>query len=257
MAELNFPHNAHYPALKAGKDNITPFECIPWVLAQCKTLDDVKVLLQNINLVNIPFSDTLPLSPLHWMIADKNDAIVVESMQDGLHVYDNPVRVMTNNPPFPMQLFNLNNYRHLQVTNGENHFAKNLDLATYCTGLGGIGLPGDMSSMSRFVRMAFLSQNSVCDRNELSAVSQFFHLLSAVEMTRGGCQTDDGQWDITVYSSCIHADSGRYYYTTYDNRQITCVDMYNTDIESDTVSRYPLITAPQIVTQNTVQKDRI
>jgi choloylglycine hydrolase len=110
MAGLNFPENAYYFPSKDGKDNITPYEFIPWILGQCANVSEVLQLLDNLRLLNEPFSDTLPLSPLHWMISDKDQSIVVESLKSGLHVQENPVGVLTNNPPFEMQLFHLNNY---------------------------------------------------------------------------------------------------------------------------------------------------
>ncbi|MGH2214092.1 linear amide C-N hydrolase, partial [Enterococcus faecalis] len=76
-------------------------------------VDEAKELLETMNLVSINFSETLPLSPLHWLLADKEKSIVIESVKEGLHIYDNPVGVLTNNPPFTYQLFNLNNYRSL------------------------------------------------------------------------------------------------------------------------------------------------
>ncbi len=250
MAGLNFPQNAYYFPVTDGKDNITPFEFIPWILGQCKTVSEAEQLLNCINLTDIPFNDKLPNSPLHWIISDRNKSIFIESMKDGLHIHQNLVGVLTNNPPFEYHLFNLNNYRKLSVDNGENTFSKQLMLEDYCQGLGGLGLPGDVSSMSRFVRMVFGVQNSVCDNNEEASVSQFFHLLSSVEMNRGICRTGGGKWDITVYSSCINTDRGLYYYTTYDNRQINCVDMHKTDLNSDNISRYPLITEQKIHYQN-------
>ncbi len=246
MVGLNFPGNAHYYHLMEEKDNITPFEFIPWILGKCRTASEARELLDRINLVNIPFSDKLPLSPLHWQISDRNESIVVETMSDGMRVHNNPTGVMTNNPPFEYQLFNLNNYRNIKVDNGDNTFSPDLPLETYCQGLGAIGLPGDVSSMSRFVRIAFGRANAVCNDDELSSVSQFFHLLSSVEMNRGCCRTTSGEWDITVYTSCVNTDRGLYYYTTYDNRQINCVDMHRTDLDSNTVSRFPLVTEMQI-----------
>ncbi len=250
MAGLNFPGNAWYPPIQPDKDNIAPFEFIPWILGQCKTVAEARTLLENINLVNIPFSDKLPLSPLHWMIDDKKERIIVESMADGLHIHENPAGVLTNNPPFPYHMFNLNNYRHLDVDNGDNSFSAQLDLDNYCQGLGALGLPGDVSSMSRFVRIAFGRAHSVCDGDENSSVNQFFHLLSSVEMNRGCCRTPGGHWDITVYSACVNADRGLYYYTTYDNRQIRCVDMHRTDLDQTAVSRYPMITNSEFQYQN-------
>ena len=113
VAGLNFVGNAVYFPAQAERDNVTQFELIPWLLGQCATLCEARELLGRINLLNEPFSPELPLAQLHWLIADQTGSITVESTADGLHVYDNPVGVLTNNPPFPMQLFQLNNYMAL------------------------------------------------------------------------------------------------------------------------------------------------
>lgn len=250
MAGLNFPGNAYYAPCKEGMDNITPFEFIPWILGQCKTVKEAKVLLERINLVDIPFSEKLPLSPLHWMISDCTCSIVVESRKEGLYIHDNPVGILTNNPPFEYHLSNLEKYSDLRVDNREIVREDGLPYVSYCQGLGAVGLPGDVSSMSRFVRAVFGLENSVCDGDELSSVGQFFHLLSSVEMVKGICKTDEGNWNITGYSACINANRGLYYYTTYDNRQITCVDMHKTDLDANTISRFPLVLKQNIMYQN-------
>lgn len=250
MAGLNFPGNACYHPETPGKDNITPFEFITWILAQCATVEEARGKLDRLNLVNIPFSDQLPLATLHWMISDRENSLVVESMADGLHVYDNPLGVMTNNPPFPYQVFNLNNYRALGSVTPENRLLKEKKLEVYSQGLGALGLPGDLSSMSRFVRMVFHSQMAQCDEEEESCVSQFFHLLTSVEMPRGSCQMDQGGLELTLYSCCMNADTGRYYYTTYDNRQLSCVDLRKEDLDGEKLSVYELLKKQNICFQN-------
>ncbi len=250
MAGLNFPQNAFYHPEKEGKDNITPFEFLPWTLGQCKSLAETRVLLSKINLVNIPFSETLPLSPLHWIISDKDGSVTVESMKDGLHIHENPVGVLSNNPPFQYHMKNLENYRHLRADNRDVMLEENEGYTSYCQGLGAVGLPGDVSSMSRFVRIVFGKENSVCQNDELSSVCQFFHLLTSVAMVKGSCVTDEGTLDITGYSACINADRGLYYYTTYGNRRISCVDMQKTDLNADSIIRFPLILTQSIEYQN-------
>ena len=89
------------------------FELIPWLLGQCASVKEARELIARMNLTNIPFSEKLPLAQLHWLISDRTESITLEAMKDGLHVYDNPVGVLTNNPPFPYQLFQLNNYMQL------------------------------------------------------------------------------------------------------------------------------------------------
>lgn len=242
IAALNFPDNAYYNAFDSKKDNITPFELIPWILGQCSTIDDVKLLLNRINLYSENFSSKLKLSPLHWIISDKVKSITLESVETGIKIYDNPVGVLTNNPTFDYHLLNLNNY--ISLTNCEpiNTFNTNLDLAPYSRGMGAIGLPGDFSSTSRFVKAAFVKMNSIieAETTEAKSISQFFHILKSVEMPRGSVQINNGLYEITQYSSCCNTDKGIYYYTTYENNQICAVDMYNENLSSTTLIQYPL-----------------
>ena len=114
MAGLNFVGNAAYAeeATEADKDlvQVAQYEFIPWILTQCASVAEARRMLSNMKLMGTPFSEQLPTAQLHWMIADKEECIVVESMKDGMHIYDDPVGVLTNNPPFPGQMFALNNY---------------------------------------------------------------------------------------------------------------------------------------------------
>ena len=250
MAGLNFPGNADYKPEVAEKDNVVPFEFIPWVLGQCETIGQTKELLKNINLVKIDFSDKLPLSPLHWMISDREESIVVECVKGGLNIYDNPIGVMTNNPTFDIQMFQLNNYMYLSKETPVNHFAKQLQLEPYSRGMGAMGLPGDLSSMSRFIRAAFTKMNSVSGDSEMESISQFFHILGSVTQQRGCVHMGNEQYEITIYTSCCNTDKGIYYYTTYENSQITGVDMYKEDLDGNEVVTYPLVKGQQIRMQN-------
>lgn len=250
IAGLNFVGNAVYFDSTEGKDNIAQYELIPWILCRCSTVEEARLLLDKINLTNKPFSEKLPLAQLHWIIADKNSAVTVESVAEGIKVYDNPVGVLANNPTFDKHLFNLNNYLHLTTKTPENTFAKDLELNRYSRGMGGIGLPGDLSSQSRFVRAAFVKMNSVSEAGEKESVSQFFHILNSVDQQRGCCVLEDGKCEITIYTCCCNADKGIYYYTSYDNHQITAVDMNRENLDSAELVRYAPIAEEQFFEQN-------
>lgn len=250
IAGLNFVGNAVYGNNVPDKDNIAQFEFIPWILGQCDSVRSARELLGKININNTPYSPELPLAQLHWLIADRNEAITVESVKDGLKIYQNPVGVLTNNPPFDKQMFALNNYRHLSAKTPENSFSDKLGLETYSRGMGALGLPGDLSSQSRFIRVAFVKMNSVSPATESESVSQFFHILGSVDQQRGCCDVGDGKYEITIYTSCCNADTGVYYYTTYDNHQISAVDMHKEELDGSRLVRYPLITGEQINMQN-------
>lgn len=250
MAGLNFVGNAVYFEPKEGKDNVAQFELIPWILGQCGSLAEARAMLQKTNITNTPFSDKLPVAQLHWIIADKSGAVTAESVAEGLKVYDNPVGVLTNNPTFDMQMFNLNNYMQLTAGDPKNTFAKGLELNRYCRGLGAVGLPGDLSSQSRFVRAAFVKMNSLSGDSEKESVSQFFHILNSVDQQRGCCILEEGKCEITIYTCCCNADKGVYYYTAYDNHRITAVDMNKENLDSADLVRYTPVTEEQIFWQN-------
>ena len=250
MAGLNFVGNAAYAAPCAGKRNVAQFEFIPWLLGRCAGLAEARAALAELNLVGTPFSAHFPAAQLHWLVADRTGALVVESMADGLHVYDCPEGVLTNNPPFPIQHFGLNRYLGLSPRQPENRFSDQLELSAFSRGMGALGLPGDLSSQSRFIRAAFVRAHSLCEATEESRVSQFFHILTAVEQQRGCCQLENGKYEITLYTSCCNATRGIYYYTTYDNRQITAVDMHKAPLDGNALVRYPLIQKQQIFKQN-------
>ncbi len=250
MAGLNFVGNAVYQEQKPDKENVATFELIPWILGQCTTVSEAKILLKKMNLTNEAFNESLPPAQLHWMIVDRKEAITVESVKEGLRIYDNPVGVLTNNPPFDEQMFQLNNYMSLSPKEPQNHFSKQLELKPYSRGMGALGLPGDLSSQSRFIRAAFTKMNSVSGDSEEESVSQFFHILGSVAQQRGCCELENGTYEITSYSSCCNVETGTYYYTTYENHQITAVHMYRENLGGIRPIRYPLIRKEQIKMQN-------
>ena len=250
MAGLNFVGNAAYAAPCAGKRNVAQFEFIPWLLRQCATLAEARQLLQAVNLTGTPFSAHFPAAQLHWLLADTTGALTLEPTAAGLQIYENPVGVLTNNPPFPQQLFALNNYMHLSPRQPENTFAPDVPLQAYSRGMGALGLPGDLSSGSRFVRAAFVRANSRSGESEAARVGQFFHILGAVEQQKGCCEVRPGEFEHTIYTSCWNAQRGVYYYTTYGCRQIHAVDMHRENLDSTSLARYPMQTNEPIQFQN-------
>lgn len=250
MAGLNFAASARYSEPEDGKQNVAQFEFIPWVLSQFASLGQARSAIEKINLVGTTYDSRYPAAKMHWIIADKSGAITVEPTESGLKIYDNAPGVLTNEPPFDMQLFNLNNYMRLSPRQPENSFSDALDLGTYSRGMGGLGLPGDLSSMSRFVRAAFTKLNSLSGSDEAESVGQFFHILGSVEQVRGCCEVAQDKYEITIYTSCFNADKGVYYYTTYNNRRITAVDMHRENLDSDSLARYPMLDKEDVLRQN-------
>lgn len=250
MAGLNFVGNAFYGEAEENKNNIAQFELIPWILGQCSDVREARELLKKTTLVSIRFNENLPVAELHWIIADSNEAITVEFVKEGVRIYDNPVGALTNNPPFNEQMFQLNNYIGLSAKNPENRFSDKLPLHAYSRGMGALGLPGDLSSQSRFVRVSFVKMNSVSGDTDEESVSQFFHILGSVDQQRGCCELEKGKYETTIYTCCINADSGVYYYTTYGNHQITAVKMHKENLDGLALIRYTPVQTEQFREQN-------
>lgn len=249
MAGLSFPVSAYYTPETEGKINIAPFELIPWILGTSKNISEAKMKLQNTNLVNIPFSKEYPLSPLHWIVADAERVITLEQTREGLHLYENPLGVLTNEPPFPYHMLNLQNYLHVSSEEAINRFAPELPLMAYSRGMGGIGIPGDLSSASRFVKAAFTKVNSISKDSESASISQVFHILGSVAQQQG-CVKVGKLYEKTIYSSCCNTTKGIYYYTTYENSQITGIRLHGTDLDADNLYTFPLVKGQQIHMEN-------
>lgn len=241
IAGLNFPSFAKYHKVNKSMINLTPFEIIPYILGTCKNIKEAKILIKDLNIIDESYSNTMPNSPLHWIISDESNSIVLESMEDGLKVYDNPFNILTNNPPFDYHIMNMSNYINLKPNQTTNTLTKEIDLKIMGQGYGAYGLPGDYSPVSRFVKAFFTKTNSVSDTDEDSNVSQFFHIMDSVTMPKGSVITPSNMMDITRYTSCINTNKGIYYYTTYNNRQINQVSLHNVDLNTSELYVYPLI----------------
>lgn len=236
MAGLNFPGNAVYAdEAEKGKIQLAPYEIIPYVLGKCADVEEAKALLKNTEIIKVQYKPALPLAPLHWIVADKNSSIVVERTERGLEIFDNPYGVLTNNPPFAKQKENVSICRELSVKNPENYFGKELPQEYLCEGVGAIGLPGDFSSRSRFIKALFCKENSVCGDSEKQCVAQVFRILDSVAMVRGTVITQNGLPDLTTYSCCIDAQNGVYYYKTYDSFAVNAVRMDKDNLNSEKV----------------------
>ena len=245
IAGLYFPKNAYYFNPKEDKLSLTPYELIPYFLGLFGSIKEMKESLKKLIITNIPYQN-LPLASLHFMISDQEECLVLEQTKDGLKIYENPVGVLTNNPPFDYQMTNLINYRNLSSHYELSRFSDKINLEQYCNGMGAIGLPGDNSSSSRFVRATFNKLNLITKDDEESSVTNFFHILDSVSMISGTTLTKEGKSDITIYSSCINTDKGIYYYKTYTNSQITAIKMNDENKNSSNLTIFNLIEKNQI-----------
>ena len=228
VAGLNYLGNAKYLPAANARVNLAPYELIPYLLSKCASVREAQYELERINLTNIQFSPDTDTAELHFFIADKGSSMVVEPDRDGLNIYKNPIGVLTNNPPFPIQLFNLNNYMSLTNDQAENRFSSTLNLKKYSYGMGAIGLPGDLSSCSRFIRAAFHKLNS----NGRDTLADTMHLLSSVSMPDGSVKLGCG-FERTEYTTAVDLSRHIYSYRMYENPNTYAIKMHEEDLDSN------------------------
>ncbi len=219
-AALNFPEYACYHPEKIGARNIASFEFVTWVLCSCKSADEAESLLVNTNITAESFSENMPTTPLHWIIADKTRSITVESVSEGLKIYENSVGVLTNAPPFPYHLTRLSDFMNLSPSLPENNAFPLLNTEIYSGGLGAVGLPGDFSSVSRFIRAAFVKNHIEKEAGKDKNILRFFHIMDSVFVPKGCVKNTEGGLMHTAYTCCIDPAEPAYYYTTYGDRNI-------------------------------------
>lgn len=210
VAGLNFPNNCKYQEVVEGEVNVCPFELIPYLLSQYTSVKDVRDDMNHIHIIDEAFSDMVPNSPLHFYISDEKEAMVVECMKDGMHVYNNEFFAMTNNPPFNKQLEALKDLKkysnaYIDVKNEED----------MCVGYGAYGLLGDSTSTSRFIQTAFLREYEA-HHSRSEGIMHAFRILDRVSMVKGSVLCKDGSMDYTVYSSVYDASNFKLYYKGYD-----------------------------------------
>ncbi len=238
-AGLNFPDNAYYSSgTSSTRQNVTPFELISWVLGKCANLTEAKELLKTTNIYNEAFAENVPLTPLHWHFADKTGSIVVEATKDGMHIYDNSAGVLTNNPPFDFHMTNLSQYLNLTNAYPSNAFTEKIGCKPFCKGMGAIGLPGDFSSPSRFVKASYLLANLPFTENSEKSVADTFHILDSVAVVRGSIPLENDVQYSTIYSCCMDADNGIYYYKTYDSLSVYGVKLCSENLNEKHVYDY-------------------
>ncbi|MBU5487971.1 choloylglycine hydrolase [Clostridium sp. MSJ-8] len=250
-AGLNFPGYAYFEEnIVEGKNNLAPYDLIMWILSNFQTVDEVIEELKNVELVAVPINDKTPLPTLHWIVADKNGrSIVIEKTQEALKVHDNPLGVLTNSPTFDWHLTNLNEYMKTTPLQPEPIKWGDKELKPLGVGLGTKGLPGGLSGVDRFVRIAYLKSRCSEVDNLMTGISQFFHMLNNVAMPRGAVINDNLD-DITLYTSCMCLEKGIYYYNTYNNVGICAVDMHKEDLDGDSIKRFEYIDKLQVTSNN-------
>ncbi|HDR7993039.1 TPA: choloylglycine hydrolase [Bacillus cereus] len=251
-ATLYFPGFATYSnSIDDNKTNLAPFDFVAWSLTQFNSVEELKKSVDSIFFLDVPLSVLGVTPPLHWILADKwGECIVLEPTIEGLKMYDNPLGVMTNSPEFNWHLQNLRQYIGLQSQPYAPTQWGDVPLSAFGQGSGSMGLPGDFTPPSRFVRAAYNKQNIQEVDNEEEGISAIFHILSNCELPKGEVITEEGTIDNTIYTSAMCMESGIYYYHTYDCRQIIAIHLFNENLDTDEIKTYPFQRKQKIFNEN-------
>lgn len=215
---LNFPgiSTGKYEAGPIeGKTNIAAYEFPFWVASNFTTVDDVEKALENLAIVAKQVNDEFPVAYLHWIIGDKDRTIVVE-YYDGMHVYDDPVDCLTNEPEFSYMMHNLRNYVNVSPEWAGTATWGKYSFTPFDTGGGQVGLPGDVYSPSRFVRVAYYNTHYPEQEGEANNVMRLFRTLQMVAQIYGGAKAETGDYEYTLYTGGYSQAEKAYYYNTYN-----------------------------------------
>jgi len=248
-AALNFPGCAVYRPADLRQPSLCSFEVIPWLLGQCSSVGQVRQMLTGAQVADTPFSPGLPATPLHWLVADRERSVVLEPLEDGLHIWDDTVGVLSNAPPFPQQLFHLQQFPALSPVPPVRRFPPGDAAPLYSSGMGAMGLPGDLSSASRFVRCAFASLSSPPAGEEEQTIGRFFHIMDTVQQPVG-CNRPNGQESMFTRYTCCCTAGGMYCCTTPQSRRISAVALGRADLDAAKPTRFPLPTGQDILVRN-------
>lgn len=228
--QLNYRDFARYPAApRPGTTALPPGGAVYHLLAQCASVEEVVRLLETeATITAVPLLGVVPT--VHWAFADETgESVVIEPEAEGLRIYRNALGVMTNSPGYLWQRTNLLNYAGVRDLD-HGPVALAAELEPCFSGTGGQGLPGDWSSPSRFVRLAFLRQYARPGRTEAEGVARLFRLLQSAAFPLGAVRLEEAEaggapWEYTIYTAVACARSRRFYWTTYENQRVRYVEL--------------------------------
>ena len=237
VAGLNFPQSAHYATEgKADSINVAAYEFPFWIARNFASVKEACKALSKVTIVAKPVNEHLPVANLHWLISDASESIVVEYMKDGLHIWENNVDVLTNEPDFGWQYTNLRNYLTLTDNSPAAVIWNKANLAPFGSGVGMQGIPGDYSGPARFIKAAFVNSHYPVQIGETANITRLFRTLGSVAVPDGCAKMADGSYEKTLYTSCFSPSTMTYYHATYDDPQIRCYPLSSVDIsKSDPV----------------------
>ena len=239
-----FPDYGQYTPYNADQNDrtICDMQFVSWVLSQFDSIDQLKAALNKVNVVTLNHN----IGAVHWRIAEPGGRMVVLEFVNGVpQIYENTLGVLTNSPGFMWHMTNLNNYVNLRSGSAADHTLKpGVTLVPLGHGSGMLGLPGDFTSPSRFVRAAFFQTTAPAQPTGFDTVVQAFHLLNNFDLPIGiQDATEDipkGLPSATQFTAVTDQNAVRLYYRTAWNSTIRCIDLMQINFHSVKFQSHPL-----------------
>jgi len=246
-----FPNYGKYQPYEADKKKecLADFQLVTYVLSQCATVDEVKEALKKVRVINIdPRSSTV-----HWRFTEPSGRqVVLEIVDEVMQFHENPLGVFTNSPGIEWHWTNLNNYINLQPGTSPEHNFGPLEMKSIGHGSGLLGLPGDFTPPSRFVRATFFQLTAPQQPSAEESVFQAFHLLNNFDIPTGTEQPwGKASADVpssTQFTVASDTHNCRIYYRTMYNSNLRCIDLKSIDFDQvkyhstplDTIKKQPV-----------------
>ncbi|KEH84611.1 linear amide C-N hydrolase [Clostridium novyi] len=235
-ALLYYPEFAYYNKEKSPNAiNINPAFFVTYILGECANLNELLIKIKDINLTNELIKGEA--MPVHYMFSDASgEAIIIEPDKGGISIHRNSIGVLTNSPNYSWQKQNLRNYLGTSNEARPPQNVVNYEISEFGEGSGALGLPGDYTPVSRFVRLAFIKQFAVKGKNELDGITKMFHNFSSVDVPDGIIkEKNESSYERTLCISCMCSESLTYYFKLSSNSRICAVNLEheknNTDIK--------------------------
>ena len=238
----------------AASDAIAPWELCTWILGRFASVDELLLSLDQVRVCSVELEEFGFAPPLHYIVMDATgDCVVLEHIDGQLVVYDNPLGVITNSPSFDWHVTNLKNYVNLSAVNRSPFVLSGIEISEMGQGSGLLGMPGDFTPPSRFVRAAVYSANTPPAESPDDGVLQTFHVLNQFDIPLGASMRPEPDeqgnpiYDYTLWSSVSDMTRCRYYFRTYDDSSIRMVDLMSLDLSGGDVLTFPMEGTEEII----------
>jgi choloylglycine hydrolase len=241
-----FPDFAVYQTFDNSKAAVTmaPWQLLTWILGTFSTLEEVKKALPKVRVCNVVFAKWMATMPLHYIVMDaKGECIVIEYVKGKLNIHDNPSGTLTNSPDFPWHLTNLRNYMQMSPKGIKDKVVNSLKLIPAGQGSGMLGMPGDYTPPSRFVRAFFFSSASIQQENAEAAAMQSFHILNNFDIPLGTVRSTENNvtsLDRTQWTNVCDLKNKLFYYKTENDSRIRVLKLMNCDLSAKKIIKFKM-----------------